>query len=160
MADTDSTRRKCGPLVERFWPKVSKGEGCWLWTAFKNRAGYGMIGSVGHAVLLAHRASWEIHFGPIPTGLFVCHRCDVRACVRPDHLFLGTAAENNSDMNEKGRSRYATLGELNPSSKLTESQVVEIRNSSETQRALAAKHGVSKALIYAIRKRLSWRHVS
>lgn len=159
MATANSIRRKCGPLVERFWPKVSKGEGCWIWTAFKNKAGYGMIGSVGHAVILAHRASWEIHFGPVPKGLFVCHTCDVRACVRPSHLFLGTAAENNADMDKKGRSRYASLGERNPSSKLTDSQVLEIRSANGTYEAIGRKYGVCKNLVGMIKRKECWTHI-
>ena len=92
------------PLVERFWEKVVKTPTCWLWTAAA-QGGYGVIGDPHRKgrVLRAHRVSWELHDGPIPSGMDVLHRCDTPACVRPDHLFLGTAADNIADMFAKGR---------------------------------------------------------
>lgn len=91
---------------ERFWPKVDTGtdpNSCWLWTGAIKSNGYGHIGNRGGPYLMAHRASWQLHYGPIPDGLCVCHRCDVRNCVRPDHLFLGNVRENLRDMMDKGR---------------------------------------------------------
>lgn len=101
--------------VSRFWDKVNKTENCWLWTGNTQlkhkrwkKGGYGVIvrtptSGGKRRVFYAHRFSWELHFGPIPTGMFVCHHCDVVLCVRPDHIFLGTAADNNADMHKKGR---------------------------------------------------------
>jgi len=90
-------------VKERFWKKVGQEEGCWEWTA----SGDGIYG-YGHLVIAgriekAHRVSWEIHHGPISPGLWVLHECDNPPCVRPDHLFLGTAATNAADRNRKGR---------------------------------------------------------
>lgn len=93
------------PPEVRFWKYVAKSDGCWLWTASTNHWGYGQLSCPGRSYLRAHRLSYEMHVGPIPDGLFVCHRCDVPACVRPDHLFLGTPKDNVDDMVAKGRHR-------------------------------------------------------
>src|SRR5262245_52091786 len=88
------------PLQDRFWKYVNKTETCWLWTGAKHEFGYGLInkGGAGGRILRAHRVIWEWTNGPIPKGFFVCHHCDVPACVRPDHLFLGTNKDNVQDM--------------------------------------------------------------
>lgn len=97
----DSIFKKQNP-ERRIWPKVTKTDGCWLWTGAKNRWGYGNILYKGR-IYLAHRAVYEITVNPIPSKLNLLHRCDNRACVRPDHMFLGTILDNVRDMHEKGR---------------------------------------------------------
>jgi hypothetical protein len=112
---------------------------------------------------MAHRYSWELHFGPVPAGLQVCHHCDNRGCVRPDHLFLGTPADNTRDMCEKGRQGHrSSPGEKNGFAKLTNDQVLEIRRrtaNGETGTTLARELGVSNSAISGIVLRKSWRHI-
>ena len=95
-------------IVARFWSKVIKkgSSGCWLWQASQRNKGYGAFAYTWDGKSIhdrAHRFSWRLHCGEIPTGLYVLHKCDVPQCVNPDHLFLGTIADNNRDMILKGR---------------------------------------------------------
>lgn len=94
----------------RFWRFVRKGAGCWEWTGHSNRpGGYGRFAVQATrpiVLVVAHRYSWELHFGPIPPGMIVCHRCDNPSCVRPDHLFLGTQSDNVRDSVTKGRHKH------------------------------------------------------
>lgn len=92
------------PIEQRFWTKVQKSDGCWLWTATKTK-GYGMILGPNRIPLQAHRVAWRLTFGDIPSGLSVLHHCDVPLCVNPAHLWLGTQKDNLEDAERKGR-RY------------------------------------------------------
>ena len=133
--------------------------GCWLWTGCIDSDGYGHCFIPGKKRRLAHRMSWILRFGPIPDGLFVCHKCDVRDCVNPDHLFLGTPAENMADMIRKGRSRR---GEANPGSKLTILQVQQIKSLLSQGKSLseiAKQFQVTKQNIQRIKYGRIWRHV-
>lgn len=92
--------------VEKFWEKVKKTPGCWLWTGARTGRGYGALyfqegGKRWHKT--AHRLSWEYARGAIPNGLFICHHCDNPLCVNPAHLFVGTVQDNNRDRDNKGR---------------------------------------------------------
>lgn len=107
----DCRRRMVAPITGRFWGMVSipdNRDGCWLWTGGKSKVGYGMIreGRRGTPLILAHRFSYELLVGPIPDGLLACHKCDVRNCVNPQHIFIGTHADNTADMMRKGRNRH------------------------------------------------------
>jgi len=89
------------PAEERFWAKVEKTDHCWNWKGSKVAKRYG--GFKLDIYMLAHRVSWIWANGPIPDGLYVCHKCDNGFCVRPDHLFLGSQQDNMNDMKSKGR---------------------------------------------------------
>src|SRR6266702_1142454 len=93
-------------VTERFWRYVDKTPGCWLWTGYRDRGGYGTI-QVAHYPKLVHRMSYEMQNGVIPDKKVVRHTCDVRHCVNPAHLVIGTAADNTADMLERGRAAYA-----------------------------------------------------
>lgn len=136
----------------RFWSKVDVGNAtdCWHWQAGKTHFGYGKFGDTK-----AHRISWEMFNGPIPDGLMVCHKCDNPRCVNPAHLFVGTAADNNRDRTEKGRSR-APRGERHPNAKLSDADVRAIRASSERGIDLAERYGVAASTISEVRS-YRWR---
>lgn len=145
-------------ISSRFWEKVEKSDitDCWLWTgAIGKETGYGYLGERSK-VLGAHRVSYEIHFGKIPEGLCVLHKCDIRKCVNPSHLFLGTKAENSADMAKKMRS---TIGERNPMAKLTESIVSEIRKDTRVQHLIAKDYGVKQQAISKIKSGLRWKGI-
>jgi hypothetical protein len=134
--------------LERFWVKVQKTEGCWVWIGAKTRDGYGLFGTPGHN--LAHRFSFATFVGEPMRGLEVCHSCDTPSCVRPDHLFLGTHDDNMKDAARKGRIRPPN-GEDHPWAVLTLEQVREIRRryvrGVTRQIDLAAEYGVKQTVI-------------
>lgn len=146
------------PLEERFWSKVEKTDDCWEWTASKDNHGYGHLGINGK-IIRAHRVAWELTTGPIPTGLCVLHKCDNPGCVRPDHLFIGTKADNNHDMIAKGR-LPTQKGGANGHAKLKQKDVDEIRrqyaNKEITQARLAAKFRVDRGHISHIVNFVRW----
>lgn len=131
--------------------------GCWLWDGSISRKGYGHLSRRGRR-LLAHRLAYEAFVGPIEGGMHVCHRCDVPACCNPDHLFLGTHADNMADKCAKQRQ---TRGTTQPRAKLTDDGVVKMRAMSAggmSQRALAAAFGVSQRVVGRIVRRERWSH--
>lgn len=146
------------PAEERFWNSVDKSGDCWLWTAARNKAGYGLF-SVRRKNTLAHRFSHQLAYGPIPDGMKICHHCDTPSCVRPSHLFCGTDADNVADKVAKGR---CPQGESHTSAKLTEADVRQIRYDSAngaTSVSLAKRHKVLRQTISKIVRRRSWKHV-
>ena len=155
-------------VEERFWSKVNKGGGpdaCWLWTAGLLRDGYGSF-TLNGKMITAHRMAWILTNGPIPAGsgyhgTVVRHRCDVPACCNPTHLELGSMVDNNRDRDERGRGRHVSLpGEQNGQAKLTESQVLAIRDDPRVQWQIAADFGVNQSQISYIKNRKKWAHVA
>lgn len=148
---------------KRFWSKVDVCEHheCWEWQAYRHKRGYGQF-SIHGRLWQAHRVAWVLTYGPIPEGLFVCHHCDNRGCCNPYHLFLGTNADNMADAGRKGLLSNSNRGERNPSSKLTEDDVLDIRElyatGKWTQEELADEFGVYNTQISQVvtRKRWAW----
>ena len=146
-------------IQKRFWDKVNKDGDCWLWTAGKNGDGYGYFAIAHRQMLRASRYSWEITSGPIPSGLFVLHKCDVKLCVKPDHLFLGTAKDNAVDCVTKGRN---TRGRKTGRVVLYPDQVIQLRNQYAqgqkiSQRQLGRDYGITQQAVQAIVTRRSWK---
>lgn len=167
-----------GPLRDRIWgPGKYRVDayGNWLWTGAtlnptkRGTGGYGIIGVEGK-ILLAHRVSYELAYGPIPKGMWVLHNCpgpegDKRSCIRPTHLWIGDHADNTRDAVQKGRYSFPCpqrgKGTLNGAAKLTEDQVLEIRRlrGFQSQASLAAQFGVSSSLISLIHQEKLWTHI-
>ena len=141
---------------QRFWNQVKKSRrGCWNWTGHSCR-GYGRI-RVSGKIQKASRFSYQLHYGPIPEGVWVLHKCDNKLCVNPEHLELGDAKKNTQDAVNRGCIK-PMRGEKHPLSKLTQKQVDEIKaNPLSTQRELAIKYGVSSQLIGSIRRGKLWK---
>lgn len=151
------------PAEERFWRFVTKGdpENCWEWQGHLSMNGYGHIGVRYGRMQGAHRFSYEMHNGPIPSGLHVRHRCDNPACVNPAHLELGTQQDNVNDMIRRGRGNWRSpKGEASPTAILTEAQAREIKFGSEMGSVLAKRFGISQATVSAIRRGRLWKHLT
>lgn len=137
---------------QRLLKKTRKNKnGCLEFLAAKLHSGYGVMRNESMKMEVAHRISYRHFVGPIPEGLFVLHKCDNRICINPDHLFIGTKADNSRDMVNKGRS---TKGERNPRAKLMEADVAKIKNLLKSgllsHHEIASKFGVCRATISMI----------
>lgn len=156
-------------MEQVFWSHVAKSDDCWAWTASLNRKGYGQFefSVPSRRTIRAHRASWTIHFGEVPPGMWVLHKCDNPACVRPDHLFLGTNVDNVRDKINKGR-QVKGIGHY--CARFTEDQVRSIREEHirglspgkmrvGSMRYLAKKYGVGFSAIQSIINRRTWKHL-
>lgn len=155
--------------------------GCLLWCRCVSRNGYGSL-RVGNRTHSVHRLAWEVNYGPIPPGMHVLHKCDVRSCINPAHLFIGTNADNVRDKVVKGRQlrgidlswrvkrgislsenrqrRLSSLkGAKNPASRLTDEQVAAIRADRRSQRVIAREFGITQPSICLIKAGKSWRHL-
>lgn len=139
--------------------KTVSSSGCWILTTGTDTNGYPQLRVVGTLVRVS-RISYEVFKGPIPPGMFVCHSCDVRQCVNPEHLWLGTAAENSQDMASKGRGGKADKrGEKNSNAKLSAADIVAIRASALKATVVAQQYGTSAKNIRRIRSGQRWPHL-
>ena len=152
--------------------KVNEETGCWEWQKAKYQDGYGRV-SIRDKDVRTHRAMWEEVNGPVPEGMCVCHACDVRRCINPFHLWLGTPEDNQHDKARKGRARGGVAdrpelrcrrpGELNPNAKLTNESVAEMRRRfslGESYRSLAKEFGIHHAVAFRAITRVTWKCVS
>lgn len=137
-------------IEKRFWSHVNINDlfSCWEWNGACNENGYGNF-SVKYKMYKAHRMAYILTFGNIPNGLFVCHKCDNPSCCNPSHLFLGTNQDNVTDMVKKGRWYH----------KLTKTEIIQIRESNDTQTNLAKQFKVSITTINKIVNKLIWKHM-
>jgi hypothetical protein len=146
-------------LLERAIPEPNTG--CWLWLGgIAGGTGYPTVRN-GNGNVGAHRLMASLIYGPIPAGMDACHRCDVRACVNPQHLFLGSRGENLADMRRKGRANDPR-GEKHPKAKLTEDDVRAIRAAlaaGTSSCVLGQQYGVAKNSILSIKHRRNWKHL-
>jgi len=147
--------------ILRFWCKVdfASPNGCWEWQAKLNSGGYGRFGLERDA-FRAHRIAWSMAYGPIPSGLCVCHHCDNPSCVNPAHLFVDSVVGNNADMTRKGR---RPCGEQHWIAKLTAKKVRDIRmryaKGGATLTELGRKYGAHFVTIWDVVHRRTWKHV-
>jgi hypothetical protein len=144
-------------LAERFWAKVDRSGECWLWTGGRSRKGYGKV-TVAARTLIATHVALLLDGRPVPPGLCALHRCDTPACVRPDHLFIGSRRDNAQDAIGKGRKPRGSGSAL---ALLTEPAVVAIREAyarGETVAVLAASHGVTVPTIVCVVRGRTWAH--
>lgn len=171
MADANSTTL---PTLDAFLAKVTKTETCWLWMGKRRETGYGLMYFAGRYIR-THRLAWQLFRGDIPDGMEVCHRCDNPPCVNPDHLWVGTHAENMKDAAKKGRIASGdksgarlygapwSKGELSGKAKLTTADVIEIRRLCDTlgmrQTKVAKMFGVSSCQVSVIVRRKQWKHI-
>lgn len=151
----------------RLLGSIIKKNGCWEWQGTLHPNGYAYATTYEtNTKEHVHRISYRVFKGEIPDGIYVCHACDNRKCIAPDHLFLGTAKENMQDAKAKGRLEHVKLlaskGEKNPNAKLNDEKVREIRKEIEQGircTVIARKYGVGSGLIYYIRDGKAWKHV-
>lgn len=146
-------------ILNRFTTKIEKTPTCWIWKGSKFSSGYGEFRFEDER--RAHRVSWLLFRGKIPKGIHILHKCDVKDCVNPEHLFLGTHQDNMRDMVKKGR-RPQILGTRHGMSKLTEKDILMIRklNTKSVSRLdIAKRFNITKENVGYIIRRVTWNHI-
>lgn len=146
-------------VCDSYFRKRSKisDNGCWEWKLHISNSGYGQA-KVGQRFWNAHRLSWAYYHGSIPDGMIVCHKCDNRKCVNPNHLFVGTTQDNVDDKMRKGRF-VAKRGENSGTAKLTEDKVIAIRCDPRPQAHIARDYGISQSNVCLIKTGKAWAHI-
>jgi hypothetical protein len=145
----------------KFYARVATSDAaaCWEWQGSLHKQGYGLFAPMTGALIRAHRAAYYYWYGVDPKELQVCHSCDNPRCVNPQHLFLGTPADNHTDMVKKGRASFQKPY-FAPYRKLTEKDVVAILSDSRPNKIIADEYGVTHSNIHVIKRRKSWKHVT
>jgi len=147
-------------IIQRLlWYTEVQPNGCWHWTRVQTGCGYAQIGIDGKLISV-HRLSYELFVGPIPDGMVVCHKCDVRHCICPDHLWIGTYQDNTDDMMKKGR--CAVIGSNCKKSKLTDEKVIQIRKlkqSGISHSKIASLYGIHFTTVSDIVRGKIWKHL-
>lgn len=142
------------PLKERIdhLSMPEPNSGCWLWLSTIDKYGYGQTAHTGRKIT-GHRMAWLAYRGKIPNGMFVCHACDTRSCVNPDHLFLGTAADNSADRDAKGRTGKGPgfRGASHPSAKFSDEIIAAVRAATGSLRTVAKRFGISPTHVHGIK---------
>lgn len=146
-------------FVAKFWVKVSEDKsGCWIWTGRTLPFGHGQT-TFGGKLQLTHRIAWQLIHGEIPDGKCILHLCDNPACVRPDHLFLGTKSDNNTDRANKGRNAPKS-GEMNGRAKLTwdDVRIIRSRYNSGTAKVkdIINEYKIGKSTFWHIIRNETW----
>lgn len=145
-------------IEARFWELVNVTffpDACWVWNGHRCDKGYGRF-KVGDRRVAAHRFSYALFNNGVTKAVFICHRCDNPQCVRPEHLFAGTPADNAADRGRKNRHAH---GSRAGTAILTEAQVAAIKQDRRTQRQVAESYGVSKSTVGKIRTGINWAHI-
>lgn len=146
-------------LEDRSIPEPNSG--CLLWTETCSVSGYGVFSegtAEDYVQYRAHVVSYENKNGPVPDGLIVCHKCDVRCCIEPTHLYAGTYQNNHDDMKRRNRTVYLR-GNGHPNSTLTDDIIRSIRLDNRTQQAIADSYGLTQSYVGKIKNRKAWSHV-
>jgi hypothetical protein len=149
------------PIAKKLLRYEVAENGCWNWTASKDKDGYGVLSHHRGKQVRAHRASYEFHVGAIPQKLLVCHSCDNPSCINPKHLFLGTPKENTHDMIKKDR-RPVLRGASHPNAKLTDDQVAQIkqlRGEGRLLKGIANQFNISFQTVSSITKGTTWNRI-
>jgi hypothetical protein len=158
MFPQHTSKRAGKTLEDRFWAKVDKSNDCWIWTGLRSPKGYGVFWLHGRR-WRTHRITYQFLVAPIPDGMDVCHECDNPPCCNPDHLFIGTRAENILDCVQKGRH---VRGEQVGTAKLSTLDVINIRQlhaSGTSTMQIAECYNVAERTVRNAVRRRTWRHL-